>query len=168
MFSITSSEHTLMSLMFPHRNILRAAHFWSNTTCKLFLRTVPVLFNKAFIGSNLHLDFHRTATLQLRRVTFERRGIWIWKEHMPSFRRENITQHYTHTGYWTVCLAHGLYTSSSLSFRGLWMDCAACSDWVWAWKTFFFFQQCLVGQKWRQCQFPSHLDLERPSLLEHH
>lgn len=83
---------------FPHLNILRAAHFWSNTTCKLFLRTVPVFFNKPFIGSNLHLNFHRTATLQLRRVTFERRGIWICKEHMPSFRRENNTQHYTHTG----------------------------------------------------------------------
>ncbi len=107
---------------FSHLNILRAAHFWSNTTCKFFLRTVPMLFNKAFTGRNLHLDFLR----KLHCVMFERRGIWIWKEHMPSFRTENNTQHYTlHMQLDSLLSSWFIYISSSLSFRGLRMDCAA-------------------------------------------
>ncbi len=123
---------------FPHLIILRAAHFWSNTTCKFFLRTVPALFNKAFTGSNLHLDFLR----KLHCVMFERRGIWIWKEHMPSFRTENNTQHYTlYTSNWTVFLAHGLFISQAHFHSEVcgWTVLPG-SHWVWAWKTFSFFQ----------------------------
>ncbi len=124
-FSITSSEHTLKYTALTSSLTLSS---WGPLTSGVTLHVssssgqVPALFNKAFTGSNLHLDFLRK--LQLSHVW---KMVYLDLERTHALnqnRKQHSIINSTHAmGQYSS--SWFIYISSSLSFRGLRLDCAA-------------------------------------------